>query len=481
MKLNRIYLSNKTVINTISAFCLISPLQAKANIFYYNNAPMGDRAIGLGGAFTGVADDASGVIFNPAGLGFAQGNSISASANAYTSKKVTYRKIIGDDNFVEKSDGFFPSFIGSLKRLDNIWDGLVGAFAIYATDYEFQDQDDYISESALAIKSFHRTVNKKSTVVHGAIAVGRRFGEFFSFGLGCGIQKLDVLEQEYQDVGQIISKTSLKINANALAKGEMYAAQTSNKRLKLNAWGVEPSFGMQTVLFEKLSLGLMLRKTIYFSQGLEFNGDATRFSRFANGDIISESDLVSEGATAAQLENKKWFATGKIEHKTPNNSYSTDGKAFHSEIEDPFLSGPMELRFGAALFASTRLLIAGDVSHQFAVESHKSVALSRLAITNYALGMEYYLTPGIPFRLGAFTNLDSRPKVETGKTGQADHVDFYGLNSVISWAQPASQIGVGASVQKGQGKSQKLAGVKDIQNVDGFAWTALLSTTYYLN
>ena len=53
-----------------------------ADQYHYHNIILGDRAMGLGGAFVGVSDDASGVYYNPAGLGFALSNDISGSANA---------------------------------------------------------------------------------------------------------------------------------------------------------------------------------------------------------------------------------------------------------------------------------------------------------------------------------------------------------------------------------------------------------------
>ncbi len=50
----------------VPVFCL-----AKNYYGTYSHAPQGStRALGLGGAYTGLSDDASGVIYNPAGLGF---------------------------------------------------------------------------------------------------------------------------------------------------------------------------------------------------------------------------------------------------------------------------------------------------------------------------------------------------------------------------------------------------------------------------
>ncbi|MBW2507232.1 MAG: hypothetical protein JRE81_01245, partial [Deltaproteobacteria bacterium] len=41
---------------------------ASAQGLYYRSIPIGERAIGLGGAYTGIADDPSATYYNPAGL-----------------------------------------------------------------------------------------------------------------------------------------------------------------------------------------------------------------------------------------------------------------------------------------------------------------------------------------------------------------------------------------------------------------------------
>ena len=53
------------------AALLIAAGNARADDTHYRGLPIGAHAIGLGGAFVGVADDASAAYFNPAGLSLA--------------------------------------------------------------------------------------------------------------------------------------------------------------------------------------------------------------------------------------------------------------------------------------------------------------------------------------------------------------------------------------------------------------------------
>ena len=61
----------------VTAMASSMAVTAQADQFHYHNLLIGPRAMGLGGAFGAVADDASGIYYNPAGLAFALSNDIS--------------------------------------------------------------------------------------------------------------------------------------------------------------------------------------------------------------------------------------------------------------------------------------------------------------------------------------------------------------------------------------------------------------------
>ena len=107
----------------------------------------------------------------------------------------------------------------------------------------------------------------------------------------------------------------------------------------------------------------------------------------------------------------------------------------------------------------------------------KLKSLEREAVTNFALGTEYYVTTSIPLRFGLFSNYDTRPEPKAGKTGQADHVDFYGFSAFVGWVQPNSQIAAGIIRQQGTGKAQKIAGDTAMQEVEAVSNILALSIT----
>jgi long-subunit fatty acid transport protein len=89
---------------------------------HFKNTLIGDRAATMGGAYTAIADDASGSFYNPAGLALAQGNSLSGSANVYQINRSTYKNTLGDQDWERNSENLNPNFlVWSIKLATPPW------------------------------------------------------------------------------------------------------------------------------------------------------------------------------------------------------------------------------------------------------------------------------------------------------------------------------------------------------------------------
>jgi len=219
--------------------------------FHYNSYLMGDRAIGLGGAFCGVSDDASGIFYNPAGLSFSLSSGISGSANAFYRKTTTYKDAFGKGNdFIEESGGSIPTFAGGMERLDNISDDLTFAFGIFTPDSEFRNQEDIkvAKFGHIEIHRFHRGVVQNASTNYFATALAYRFNRNLSIGFALSMISIDELIQEYQDVIQDIYRD-----------GKKYLQILSqNIKHRLSALAVEPSFSIQWV-YGTFSFGVNMK------------------------------------------------------------------------------------------------------------------------------------------------------------------------------------------------------------------------------
>jgi hypothetical protein len=95
--------------------------RAHADPFHFQSIPLGQRALGFGGAFTGVADDPSAAYYNPAGLVWSGDSALSASLtlNAFDRQTIVdgYRTEVGRTSLRHDAGPSLPSSVGFVKRL----------------------------------------------------------------------------------------------------------------------------------------------------------------------------------------------------------------------------------------------------------------------------------------------------------------------------------------------------------------------------
>lgn len=458
----------KRILRGMLGFCTLAAGTAHADIFHYNNVILGDRAIGLAGAYSGISDDASGVIYNPAGLAFASGGELSGSANAVFQKNLLYKDIFPGFDFEEKSNSLFPSFFGMVQKVDGLMDGLVLGFAMASPDSDMKDQNDQIERPSQGVSFFHRTVNARSSTALYSLAGARRIGSNLAFGLGVSVVRINELFQEFQH-SLLVIPGKLSAAATAANKGPIFKAQTQNIYRSMNVWAVQPNLGMQWVVSSRWVVGLSVRIPVILHEELLNENDVTLAYRFADGTLVTDADLDDP-----ELK-ERGVGSGKVGTLTPSQP---KGRWKSSQ---PLKQLPGSVRGGLTWFASPRFLWALDVEHTLAAKEGALTSYHREAVTNAMTGAEYYVVPTVPVRLGLFTNFDSRPKLKAGQTNeQVDHVDFYGGSLFVSWAQLTSQFGAGLVYQLGMGESQKIAGSPTFQEVTGSILTFSISAAYQL-
>lgn len=447
----------------------------KADQFHYNNVILGERAQGMGGAYSAVADDASGVFYNPAGLAFAQSNDISGSANAVYGKEVKYKAIkeLGNQDFQEKAGGTFAPFFGILQKLDKHVPGLVGAFAYYTKDTELKDQNDVFEHVDVSAKTsldrYHRSVQHRAATTDASAAFGYRLAPNIAVGLGLGYVQVSELTQEFQ----YTESSGYTLNGTERSTKMVNTYNSQNLRQDLTAHGMEATLGLQ-IAISNFSIGAVYRKGAFVSQHLDKAVEVVT-TQFANGGQSIEGGVGS-------------YASRKIVNDGPD-----------MKTKKPLGTMPGEVRLGAAWFASTRFLWTGDISyHEEAtgmevLQGAPRADFIRKAVVNYHTGAEFYILPTLPLRIGAFTNKDTRPdivEVEDGSVNcntaanasndaciSGDKLDWLGQSVFLAWVQPNSQIALGTVIQEGSGKSRKVAGSTSVQKVEGFQYTIGFSAT----
>jgi hypothetical protein len=95
--------------------------RAEAQALYYRSIPLGERAMGLGGAYTGIANDPSATYYNPAGIvtggRFQLMGSLSSLVFTRRSVDNAFNAQNLESDFTSTNTTTLPSFVGTVVKL----------------------------------------------------------------------------------------------------------------------------------------------------------------------------------------------------------------------------------------------------------------------------------------------------------------------------------------------------------------------------
>lgn len=410
-----------------------------ADPYHYVNTFIGDRAAGMAGAYTAIADGPEGMYYNPAGLAFSPANYISVSTNAFEFRNWTFEDIkdTGVD-FNRNSSTFVPNFFGFVQRGRN----LVWGFTIYNPDSEsvnLRDSFDFDINTSYSQEKYYNEDRETGVTAIGP-AVGVLMGD--SLGIGFALRGIQTKEESIQrEVNQILDTSDALI-----------AQQQSEILSTSQVFAVEAQLGLQYVPTSSLAVGYSGTATVplYGTSGVTTNstyvegvaglGAALGWANVAGDFSVSSSNIVDDGIFSAV---------------TVSN------------------------RLGVAWFASQRLIVAADGSFVVPINPEGTSSDQEKKPTwNAAVGMEYYLTQNYPLRLGVFTNNANTDTVDTEKTDQPEHVDIYGATVSIGFATSDLMLNIGGSYSMGVGKGQIIGGDTDIQTLNRSSAAVFISGGY---
>lgn len=403
-----------THISLVAILALFS-LPVSADEYHYNNILLGDRAAGMGGAYTAISDDPSGLFYNPAGIIYAQGTNVSVSANAYHQSKTNYNNVIGGNGWNRTSSALLPNFFGVIQPLGK---GKVG-FSYAVPDSIIEDQDQAFTNIPLITK-YVVNFNKNDNTYC--------FGPSYAVELSRGVSVGGTLYVQYRSSQWILNQL---INLNT---GQY---EWTNRYYQTSEWGLRPVVGLMWNTTEKLSIGLTASLTKVLNSTTT---DQTIFK-----DILYDGNTVSR--TSIQSTEKRQL--------------------------------PFTTTLGFAYFPSNKLVVSGDISFYGSSKGFESdPGDDRVATTNIALGTEYYLDEKWAVRAGLFTDKANTPKINSGDSNALDHVDLTGFTLSACYFTRQSAITLGTAYRSGSGKAQILGGTA-IQDVKMTAWTFTLSASYF--
>jgi hypothetical protein len=337
---------------------------------------IGDRAAGMGGAFTALTGDTSAAAYyNPASMIRMKGASLSASVSVYNKYDTRYGAQEDYNSApLRINRGFFkglPTASGSVVNFGKFALGL----SIIEPDF------DYFSGEV-------RATDETSTFLRytdESLWVGGGFSVRLTPKSSAGLTAYYTARSLDRSV------------SDALYNGAISAIITTEEKNLTNN-SLVYVLGYQQTIGERWQTGVTFR---FPSIEISSNGAYYR-SRVTtapyNNEVISLLALKSETRIPSRL------AWGIAYEVPKNRTISFDVQYYGREnYRDLDVSG-----------------IAAD-------------AITHKPVTNFALGAEYYIDDWLRWRLGAYTNFSSHPQASVeGGLRHGDHIDMWGWSTNFS-------------------------------------------------
>ncbi len=436
-----------------------------SDTFHNINGFFGEKAPGLGGAYTAVSDDPSGAYYNPAGLAFAYDNSISLSASNITRVNKNYVNVLGPgQSYVRDSQNYIPNFFGIVKAYKKY----KIAFSIVNTLNETFDRNDQVTRPIFYPRvGSLRTYNIESNnQVQSGLSVARPITNKLSLGTSL----------YYTHDTANITNTFLVQQVD-----KSFSSSTLSDNRKTT--GFLPIIGIMYMPTEKISLGLSFRHQFVTGGNRLTNAFST--SSFADSDSI----LFLEGthkASGGRVGNTP-LINGRLNSRIPETSEIRAGVAFFPTKKLMAAFDIIHTTGYSRQQNQNELILGGGRANTLVLNSNDVQELRRYATNNFAFGLEYFLNDNFAIRVGTFTNMANSKKiswiqsvvesanreinpVETlARTNNGvvqykigslrdpvrnEHVDLIGGSLGFSWSTSKASLGITVIKEYGRGSSQ---------------------------
>lgn len=408
----------------LSSFLCCSSI-AFADDFHYNNLLIGDRASGMGGAYTAISDDASGMFYNPAGIAYVSDRNFSASVNAYSSQVKTYDNVIGGQPFQRKSSALLANYFGIVKPVGNFKLG----FSYAVPDAVNEDLSQTVRNVPSATSNYDFTINlnNRDNTYNFGPSAAMTVNDSLAVGLTLYVHQRDTLIVQNQFLARVNGTN-----------------QWTNSYYRLSESGLRPILGITWSPIEKLSLGLAVSKVFLI------NSSSSR-----QDTCVNTADTTACDPTAAPV-------TGFL---VPTVSTFDDKRQY-----------PTRIAVGAAYFASSNFLLSTDLTYHTAVSD--PVYGEKVATLDAAVGSEYYWSKQWAIRAGVFSNVTNTPAIVAGVTNIEEHINLYGGSLSVTHFTGDSSVTLGGSLSYGVGQAQIGTSNTEVQNATALGWTMFLSSSY---
>lgn len=322
-----------------------------ADEYHYNNILIGDRASGMGGAYTAVSDDPGGMYYNPAGIAYSAGKNLSASVNAYSVSNRTYKGVINGADWTRTSSTLLPNFFGIIQPVGKYKIG----FSYAVPDSNQEDQDQRFDSDTMVI-NFN---NNNNTYLFGP-SIAIPVNDSVSVGATLYVHKRST---------EAILNASVVNTTGAIT-------QWSNGYIESDEWGVRPVIGVMWAPMDKLSVGLTVAKTLILTSDILKQGTTYDTATSASSRSYLDYDYKRKypyqiTAGAAYFLNSSLLVSGDLSYYSAYDYNWLDGLNKREAVvngslgAEYYINKNWAVRGGAFTdFANTPTVVAGGINQK---------------------------------------------------------------------------------------------------------------------
>ena len=268
---------------------------------HYKNMLIGERAATMGGSYVAISDNSTGCYYNPAGIAYAVGDSLSGSGNVLHKMKTVYSEAIGTKDWIRESESLVPNYFGVLKKYKSY------SFCFsYVVPEAFIEHQDLVFENPLStVKKYYQSLHSEDITYLLGPSGAMQFGESLSLGLTLYYHYRSFIRQ-YDNYLESTDGTY----------------ELNYQSLKLREDGVMPKIGVQWSPWNLLTVGMAVDQT--FLVNSSYQGDMV----FHNTDNSSGTVIPTTMMIRLKSTTKRKFPLhlvwGVAYFPTPSLLYTVD-------------------------------------------------------------------------------------------------------------------------------------------------------------
>jgi hypothetical protein len=404
----------------------LAPAAARGDDNHYQSFLIGERAVGLGGAFVAISDDASGAYYNPAGLAEAEHGSVSLSASIYGYAGASYG--ISAASFESSSRSFisYPTTAAWIQRVrrgrpDGTHRVQLALSLVTPQSDVMRKRIAFVSGNAQQLAdNVLVTIAEDDTLWVGLSAAWKVW------------RHLSIGATIYTTIRAGVHQLYVTTVSHALQNGVEVdrVAAAGREEIKLSHYGLLGVIGVVAPITSRLRLGASFR-----TPSLELRGRAD----------VSQIQSPQDASGGFSLTSTEWRDV-----------------TFHDRQ-------PFKASLGAAYIAPRRFGASVDVSIYGPVDEHPLFESStplpgtvprmrKQLVWQLNVGGEYYPIRALPLRLGFFTDRSSLARMDDCDSAGActqhenlltDGVDLYGFAGSIGYEMDRTTLTLACSYSFG--------------------------------